>query len=77
MFKHTAEGTLKVVFQGIPGVLFVSKSTVTGKKGKGIVYTLHISPFIGIGLIIPSFLFRFGRWVCKWYLPHIGDVGDL
>ena len=58
MFKHTAKGTIEVVFQGIPGVLFISKSIVTGKKGRGKVYTLHITPFIGIGLIIPSFLLR-------------------
>jgi len=72
MFKHKAEGSIDVVFLGIPAVLFVSKSTVIGKvkKGKGLVYTLHITPFIGIGLIIPSFFSRVMKGL-KWSWDNI------
>jgi len=55
-------GDLRTKFFGIPLVLFISRSYVYNlcdeNNPAGKVYTLHITPFIGIGLIIPKYLLR-------------------
>lgn len=59
MSKYEAEGSVKTTFYGIiPMLLVFSKTEMSGKKGMGIVYTLHITPFMGISFIIPSFLLK-------------------
>lgn len=70
-FSQKAEGELETKFYGIPVLLYISKSTIFNKKEfrkhyllnkkfreSGKVYALHITPFIAIGLVIPSFLIK-------------------
>jgi len=58
------KGLLKTKFTGVPLLLFVSKSEIYSEKPAhnekpgGIVYTLHITPFIAVGFVIPQFLLR-------------------
>ena len=71
LFKHEAKGYLRTRFYGIPLLLYVSKSEVWNgwdiepyhnQTPNGAVYTLHITPFTGIGLIKPSFLRKKSVW---------------
>jgi hypothetical protein len=65
----TAKGTLETKFiQIIPFIIFISSSRITNGKNvddaklyptKGRVYSLHITPFICIGLVIPTFINNF------------------
>ncbi len=64
--KKEAKGTLQTTFiQIIPFLLFVSKSRITNGKvvdfadsepATGQVYSLHITPFFTIGLVVPTFI---------------------
>ena len=69
-----AQGTLQTEFRTIiPLVVTVSKSRITNglyvrnadqEQPTGYVYALHITPFISIGFVIPSF---FQKPVIKKY----------
>lgn len=60
MWSRKHVGDLETRFFGIPLVLFVSRSYIYNLDDEnnpaGKVYALHITPFIAIGLVIPSFL---------------------
>ncbi len=64
--KKLAEGTLQTTFYHIiPFLIFISSSRITNGKNvetadkeiaTGKVLSLHITPFISIGIVIPRFL---------------------
>lgn len=66
IFRHTAQGTLQTTFFWfIPFIFGLSKSRITNgnfvatantEKTSGNVFSLHVTPFIAIGFVIPSFL---------------------
>ena len=66
MIKESTEGTLQTTFtQIIPYLLYYSSSRITNgnivneankEQASGKVFSLHITPFISIGLVIPRFL---------------------
>ena len=50
MFKQTHKGTLETTFYSvIPILLYFSKSTIM--PGDAHVWSLHVTPFIAIGLV--------------------------
>jgi len=51
MFKQTCKGNLETTFIGFPLILAVSRSVIT--PGPAAVWSLHITPFIAIGIVTP------------------------
>ena len=53
--KEINKGEIEVTYYYIiPLLLFISKSTLVGKKGKGYVWALHITPFFALGPVWPD-----------------------
>ncbi len=51
MLTWIYHGELKTsVFAIIPVLLYLSKSEITNPGGGGVVYALHITPFISLGV---------------------------
>ncbi len=53
-FVTEGRGDITVTtYHVIPFLVYFSKSILVGNKGKGGVYTLHLTPFFAVGIINP------------------------
>ena len=59
LFKQQGTGDIDVTFYNIiPLVFFISKCVVTGKTGRGICWSIHVTPFFAFGFVWPEGLMK-------------------